>query len=308
MKKKLSLWALAVATIIVAATPARAQEVKVFGVLDYAVRSTSESTSVVSGSWRQSRLGVMASEDLGGGLKAVVHLEGKLDASNGTLGSTSSTNTLFDRHSSVALTHAQYGTVKMGRFDISDASEIDSLAGNDNLGKFTNFLGVTEYGMYKAGSIGYATPKIGGVTVKVGQSYKTATEASVQSTSATYEIGKFSVGAGYEKKGDGDQKSTGAKYNFGWAQLGAAYMEEKPSAVAPVNKIKAVSASVPMGQGFALGGVYQTRDNGVGADVDVYTVAVSKDVSKRTRLALVYQDQTGKGPNDFVQAQVIHSF
>jgi hypothetical protein len=95
---------------------------------------------------------------------------------------------------------------------------------------------------------------------------------------------------------------------YGFAEVVDAYMEEKPSTVAPANKIKAVSASVPLGQGFALRGVYQARDNGVGADVDVYTVAVSKDVSKRTRLALVYQDQTGKGINDFVQAQVIHSF
>jgi len=85
MKKHIIAAAVAAAV----AVPAMAQNVEVYGVMDYSLASTTEeisggattktTTTGANGNLAGSRFGVRGSEDLGGGLKAVFQIEWGID-------------------------------------------------------------------------------------------------------------------------------------------------------------------------------------------------------------------------------------
>ncbi|MEF7617417.1 porin [Aquincola sp. MAHUQ-54] len=91
--------------------------VNVSGVLDLAVRQVRNEgvgsmASMVSGSNATSRIIVSGREDLGGGWNAGFHLEHGLLADSGT--QVSSTK-FWDRRSTISLSHAQRGELRLGR-------------------------------------------------------------------------------------------------------------------------------------------------------------------------------------------------
>lgn len=292
------------AVIATALAPAaHAVDVTPFGVLDYAVRSTDGETSMVSGSWLTSRIGVKASEDIGNGLSAQVLLDGKLDANNGTVGRG---DRFFNRESSVTLSHTSLGSVKAGLYDLTSASEVDTFVGFGNMGNFTHFMGRTELGWDRESGISYKSPNIAGVTVEVGHGSATATLPAVNSVSATATVAGVGLIVGQETAGEAKQISVGARYDFVFAALGAAYADDTAQDGAK-RTYKTVNGSIPFGDGFALRGVYHVADAS-GVETDQYSVGVTKDFSKRTRLAAVYQDNSGNSAKDFFQVQLIHRF
>lgn len=87
------------------------------GIVDVAVRrgegeGSGKLSSVVSGSNATSRLVFTGREDLGGGLSAGFHLETGLLADSGT---SASADKFFDRRSTVSLSSATWGEVRLGR-------------------------------------------------------------------------------------------------------------------------------------------------------------------------------------------------
>lgn len=139
--------------------------VNLFGIADVGVRSGSglsagnapaasgSTTSVASGVDYTSRWGIKGQEDLGGGWKAVLMLEGGINADTGA---SAKSDRLFDRQAWVGLA-SPYGTLMLGR---QPSLISDALASVDPLGKrYASFnpninvagLSNTAYGTHKFG-------------------------------------------------------------------------------------------------------------------------------------------------------------
>jgi len=302
--KKLVLASLIAATF---STAAVAQQVTVYGVVDQAVRSTSpnagaSTTSVVSGSFATSRIGVRGTEDLGGGIKASFILEGGLNATSGSVGS--GTN-FFSRESSVSLS-SPVGTVTVGRTDTSASEGVDTFVGVGNFGVFAVVSGV-EYAGDRENTVRYTSPTVGGAQFQIGRSHASAQGAQTDSASLTWSKGAVGVAVGYDDAGvDGKYTAVGARVDFGVASVGA-MMGQREVGTAKTD-VTAVSAKVPFSAGVAAHGAYRTSE-AAGAKTTTATVGVSKALSKRTTVLAVYQDtDRGAAAGNFVQAGIVHSF
>ncbi|WAC73272.1 porin [Roseateles sp. SL47] len=90
--------------------------VQLYGIVDVGLRWTSNANAgssekqVIPGGMSQSRLGVNVNEDLGGGMKALVNLEHRLNSDNGTQAATD-----FWRQSWVGIQSADFGRIMLGR-------------------------------------------------------------------------------------------------------------------------------------------------------------------------------------------------
>jgi predicted porin len=109
---------LAVAVLAASTSAAWAQSsVTLYGIVDAAVRYTSNANpgtsdkTMVPGGMSQSRLGVNVTEDMGGGLKALVNLEHRFSSDTGAVTST----TDFWRQAWVGLQSNDFGQVRLGR-------------------------------------------------------------------------------------------------------------------------------------------------------------------------------------------------
>lgn len=287
------------------ATSAMAQ-VTVYGVLDQALRTTkldggtSEST-MVSGSYATSRIGFKGVEDLGNGTKVSFTLEGKLDGSNGTVGSG---NDFFNRESSISLS-TNAGTVTLGRTDTSASEGIDTFAGIGNFGNFSFVSGV-EYAGDRENTVRYTSPNIAGATFQVGRSLATDTDAETDSASITFDQGTFGVALGYDKTGEDTYTAIGAKVNLGVASVGAMYGQRDATVKTDV---MAISTKVALGPTYAAHGVYKTNEVDGGDKVTTGAVGLSMSLSKRTMILGVYQDtDKGASAGSLYQVGLVHSF
>ncbi|CAG9206496.1 Putative porin [Paraburkholderia tropica] len=115
MKKNLVI-AAAVAATFVSASYAQSS-VTLYGIVDAGFTYTTNignerNFALTSGNVQASRWGLRGVEDLGGGLKTVFNLESGFDVMNGT---NAVGGKMFNRQAFVGLTHAQFGTVTLGR-------------------------------------------------------------------------------------------------------------------------------------------------------------------------------------------------
>lgn len=297
------------ASILAAGTAvAQAQAVSVYGVVDTGIQSydtgAGKITRSADSSWETSRFGVRGSEDLGGGLKANFQLEGLLVPSTGSVGSTTATET-FNREAWVGLSGG-FGEIRMGRQDVTYAQDIDSgvtQAGNFALRPINGGTNV-ELGTDQKNVIKYITPQvIKGLTIQLGFADNAAgattdAQAKQRGISVDYKVGAARFLAGYQKN-DGATRAAerdftvyGASYDLGWASVGYTYGEGDVSTTGEVkNTTHAATARVPLGNGFALHGVYaQAKDGsktteGTGKG---YSVILSKEFSKRTLMYAAY--------------------
>ena len=159
-----------------------------------------------------SRFGIRGHEKLGGGLKATWQLE--------TQFLVDSNNTAFAaRDSWVGLSHAGWGTVKLGRFDTpfkeygDDVSFLGVSSGNftstSNLYRHIGFGGQNNAARFherRVNAVQYESPEIGPIDFKLQYSTnenKTATrDPEVYSAGLKYEAGPFEVLFGYEEHRD----------------------------------------------------------------------------------------------------------
>ena len=212
MKK--SLIALAVLGSVAGVAQAQSS-VTLYGLVDvYAARVKSgpvggeTSTTVLnSGGLLTSRFGLMGSEDLGGGLKAIFKLEQGFDASRGT----ASTGTAFDRQSWVGL-EGGFGTVQFGNvwsafddvFYIGN-SVFDSFVFSPGSGGFalagTNpVMSVYAYNDKPRNAFKYTTPSFGGFSAAVSHGLDEVATTSADQTdfNLQYANGPLTVAFAYQ--------------------------------------------------------------------------------------------------------------
>jgi predicted porin len=304
MKKLL----IATAALAMVAGTAQAQSsVTVYGVLDQSIgnvdNGTNDSyTSNLNNLVATQRLGFRGTEDLGGGLKANFVIEGGL--SNGGAQS-------WARATFAELT-GSFGSVKLGWTDLGTTNIDDTMSQAGNLGAamtgaagaaITNATGNSDgLGNDNANGIVYTTPNFNGFTVELGYKgqHTITTGAATPTTSGNavesqtgirvdYSKGPLKVAVGQTKgKNEGaataDRKLTayGVSYDFGVASVGYTNMAAESSSTVE-DKYNLFSVKVPMKNGIALHGVYQTAERNVADhDANGYTLAVSKAMSKRT--------------------------
>lgn len=114
MIKKASM---AVAVLAASTSAAWAQSsVTLYGIVDAAARYTSNANAGTStktlapGGMSQSRLGINVTEDMGGGLKALVNMEHRLNSDTGTVAAAD-----FWRQAWVGLQSSEFGQIRLGR-------------------------------------------------------------------------------------------------------------------------------------------------------------------------------------------------
>jgi predicted porin len=304
---------LLLATILTTgALVAQAQQTTVYGVIDTSVQSYNNGASqynrMADSQLGTSRLGFKGTEDLGNGLKANFQLEGQLNPSGGSMGSTTvATNEIFNRDSYVGLSGA-FGEFRLGRTDVARAGEVDAtlllpIVGNYGL-MAVNGTGV-ELGTDQKNVITYLSPEISGVQIIVG----TATNASGATTDANsdqngitvvYTRGAFKGAVGYQKNdattvvGNRDATTIGASYNFGPVIVAFAHAQGDNSATASVtSKSTNYVVKVPLANGYAVSGIYGKTVDGASSannNGESYTLMATKSLSKRTTLYTAYTE------------------
>ncbi len=307
MKKHLI--AAAVAGLI--AAPAMAQ-VTVYGNLETGILNTdtdgkASTTKLQSSVVNSSRLGFKGSEDLGGGLKAFFRLEASMDAASGA-GISS-----FGRGSEVGLS-GSFGSVKVGKFDITGAEGVDNMSQIGNIGLFSGI----DIGSDINHAIQYSSPKIGGFTVQVGTALKDGGVNETTSFHVGGQVAKVDVqfGTTTDKSAAGVERTAttmGARYNFGPMAATIVYGTNETDGKGDVTNT-IVSVSAPIGAGLKVHGMYgnfETDAYGSTAakETDKMAVALSKAFSKRTTgyLGYISTDADGTETNQLYLA-VNHKF
>jgi predicted porin len=264
------------------------------------------------------RLGFRGTEDLGGGLKANFVIEGAL--ANGVAAQSWNRATFAELTGSFG--SVKLGWTDLGTTNIDDTmSQAGNLGaamthvaaaaqgvnansdglGNDNANGIVyttpNFNGFTVELGYKGQhhtGLGdaVATPATATDNAKLGTATRTGTTDNVETQTGIrvdYSKGPLKVAIGQtkgknEKNAAYDRKLTayGASYDFGVASVGYTNMVAESSSTVE-DKYNLFSVKVPMKNGIAVHGVYQTADrNAADYDATGYTLAVTKAMSKRT--------------------------
>lgn len=290
---------IAVAVAAAVAVPATAQ-VRIYGSLDASAVQTDNGpysqTSVSSGYFTSSRLGFDGSEDLGGGLKALFKLEGRLSFDgNGQLGTstvvangtTASTGMgVFNRDAYIGLAGG-FGEVHIGTME-TEVSRQQTNASGTNIGLATAAFGASFdaiTGDRVPNSIRYISPNFAGLQVTVGGfqgEMNNSTAASTSSGSSyngaqfagVYSQGPFSARIAQTVRqapigtaSTGRQKATvvGARYNFGMADVGIMkYTVDPGSAANNSRSATMLTFAVPVGTGLRVVGSYSALEEQTG--------------------------------------------
>ncbi len=297
MKKSL----LAMALVSAFAAPAFAQNVEVYGVVDVGVQHTDNGvtsvTDMKSSGQSDSRIGFKGGENLGGGLKAEFLLEAGLDLTNGQ---NAQNGTLFGRQSWVGLTSDTMGSVRLGRqlsTVYTTAYSVDPTRVGLN-GGFAQLLGGAQQ-LDRA--VTYSSPSMGGFKAEAQYGFggkDKESDARVLSLGGSYTAGPLMLtGVRAVQNADstviGSVKETttlvGGTYDLQQVKLHASWAESKPEG-GDKTKSYMLGASAPMG---AKGNVMASwtnvkTDNVANSKSDVYSVAYTYGLSKRTNVYASY--------------------
>ncbi len=269
MQKKIIALAVASVAAGFASAPVFAQSnVSIYGVVDQALTSQSQSgrssvTSLLGSGYTTERLGFKGTEDMGNGLKANFVLELGMKGPNGNLDNAQEApNQLFQRMSTVGLSGASWGSVNFGRqytpdFSVQAANDIFRVAGVGSIYSLTN-VGITRASnsirydsasmngfslaaMYALGDTGLgnvstgtplAAPLVGSNPMNLGRQV---------GFNVMYNNGPLMLGAGYNKaylqaitpalNSFDDQKTTSVtgSYDFKVVAINAGWQENKVS-------------------------------------------------------------------------------
>jgi len=331
MKKSL------IALAAVAATGAAMAQssVTVYGVVDTSVAYVNGKENVsglLNSGNGTSRLGFRGVEDLGNGLKAEFVLEGQVNPDDG--GSSFD----FKRQSTVGLTSADFGTVRLGRALTASYNAVSryDMFGTVGLGStlaWNKYVAVaadpTANPVVTEESLGYAnrannmisyyTPKFAGFGVGIdygfGEQEKNSTARYV-GVGATYDNGPLSLGLGYDKQNNGlttsgfaaDYNGTtwqlGGSYDFGVAKLAAFYKETKYKEVTTSDSTKLktynVGVSAPVGAAGVVKAAYNNyKWSDSSAKAQQLSLGYVHSLSKRTSLYGTYSYLKNKNDAQF---------
>lgn len=319
MKKH--LLAAAVATAI--AAPAMAQNVTISGDIHVGYEAFDNGTDPSigrsiskTGLMGNSNISIIATEDLGGGMKVTVNFTGDLDPDTTSVTLTASTiadSDFFSDERSLTLS-GNFGALTMGLSDVSGAQGIDGKV--SKIGDFGNTLKVAgasvELGADKQGVVRYTLPKMGAVTLQVGIGQTNAAATTDANNSITSIYGEVALGMadvyfGYEKldassaEAQKDSTQIGVSGKVGPVDLGLKYGSGDTAATGAKNRQKDIllSASYGLGNGFTLhGAVGNVKNSTAASKGEMTALALTKALSKRTTVYLSHQEaEAGTGAN-----------
>ena len=284
MKKNLSALIVLTAAGMLCSSAHAQSSVTLYGIIDVGLNYQSNASggrlfAMTSGVNQGSRFGLVGSEDLGSGLKAIFRLENGFDVTNGKLGQG---GLLFGRQAYVGLS-GPYGTLTFGR-------QYDTLI--DFVGQYSVS---NQWG-------GYISAHPGDLD---NFNYSFRSNNSVKFTSENY--GGFSFGTLYSLGGAaGDFTrnqiwSLGAGYNHGPFSIGAAWLSVRNpnTSLFGANSsttatAAAANASSPVFRGFLSAHSY--RDIGVGAS---YTLGAATFGATYSNISFRGIGDLSSGPNPF---------
>lgn len=303
MKKSL----IALAVMAAAGAASAQSSVQLYGIADVwfgGVKATGSKaqTVVEDGGVDGSRFGLMGSEDLGGGLKAIFTLEQGFTLDNGAAGTTTDTagktvNAAFSREATVGL-QGNFGTVKLGKqFNAFD--DVSGAAATVFDGALTPMNTVFESGAFAstdANTVKYISPAFSGFTGSASYSFgenKTATvdAANSYALAGQYANGPVAAGLGYAVKdlgaaGENKAVRLNGSYNFGVATLKASYGLVDYATNFETNEYE-IGVDYPLASNLILsaGYAYSENENAAGAkqsDNSGFGLAAAYLLSKRT--------------------------
>jgi predicted porin len=272
--------------------------VTVFGVADASIGredtgAPNGSTSVVgSGNQSTSRIGFKGVEDIGGGLKAIFHLE-----AGAALDTGAGDSVLFQRRAIVGL-EGSFGSVTIGReySPIADVAGATDINGQGFYGTNLNSFSASRLTRRMNNSVSYKSPSLSGF--KLGAAYSAGEAASgaasnnLMGVSASYTLGDFYLGAGYhtiERQLTGDDKEMiiGAAYKMGALEFRTNYMESDRTG--SNNQYEQIN----FGASYAFGankifGNFQRSELENGAKGNGFSMAYTYSLSKRTNVYAAY--------------------
>ncbi|RAR52666.1 putative porin [Paraburkholderia unamae] len=201
-------------------------DITLYGVVDGGIRwvngTAGGATVKFSGPLDSSRFGLLGSEDLGGGTKAIFRLESQFNIGNGAL---SSSNVLWQRDAYVGLENTQYGLLTAGRQfssfeDLGISLDPSHIGGSDialaptallaaNFFTLdTRFNNSVKYRYRYAGTEASASYSFGGVAgnQRAGSSY---------SGQLNYTRGPFKGGIAYQRVYNADASQAAQSYFAG---------------------------------------------------------------------------------------------
>lgn len=213
---------------------------------------------------------------------------------------------MFSRESSISLTSKQLGSLTMGRSDTSYAESLDIFA-SVGFGKLAWTSGM-EYSTDRASTVKYTSPKISDMEFQLGHSMGTTSEVETTSASLTWTKGPAGFGIGRDEQvGGKSYTAIAARYDFGVANVGL--LLAKRNTPTTDTDVAILTANVPLGNGFSALGSYQGIDASNAAKINMYTVGIKKDLSKRTFLLAAFRDtDRGTAAGQFTQLGIVHTF
>lgn len=290
MKK--SLIALAVLGSVAGVAQAQST-VTLYGLVDlYAARVKSgpvgaeTSTTVLnSGGLLTSRFGLMGTEDLGGGLKAMFKLEQGFDASNGVANTgAGGASSAFNRQAWIGL-EGGFGTVQFGNvwsaFDdvfyignsVFDSFVFSPGAANYSLGG-NPVMASYNYNDKPRNAIRYTTPNFGGFSAAVSHGLDESSTTSTDQTdfNIQYAGGPLTAALAYQVQNDANGVGSDDKYTY-------------------------FSAAYDLGVVVVKGGLGTTR-NVIASKTDDYQIGLDFPLSSALTLSTGYAASKDKDGSD----------
>ncbi len=312
------------------AASASAQNVTISGVLDHGVAHQDNGTTTFAGTQGNmqstSNVKFNVSEDLGGGLKfaGVVTMEfnptdgGACDfsvsASTTPYGGTTNGRASGSyQETSMALSHAEFGSIKIGHFTLAsrDASGVGRFGGN--FARITS--AVRTNGDAVDGAIEYTSPKLGNmVTIALSSANQSAANATAAAPFDTgvlvrFDMGALSAALGQTKRdssqtaGENVETVLGVQYDAGFARFGVVRGTDNGASASntantSLARLTATAGQVlvPLGGGLSvLAGMQKIKNTDSTVDASGYSLALRKDLSKRTMVQLFTDSLDNKG-------------
>ncbi len=302
MKK--SLFALAVLGTMMGGAQAQSS-VTLYGKIDVSLMSNKvfagvRQLTIDSGTISGSRWGMVGSEDLGGGLKAIFTLEQGFSVDTGAQ---QTTGNAFSRQSWVGLSGG-FGEIRVGKpwTAYDDVSGAINAMFDSGFSVENNFFSSTGYSANPANTVRYSTPTFGGFSAAASYSLDEVrnTDTSISSVSGQYAGGPIMAGVGYqvEELGGTNRKYTrvSGSYDLGAAVVKALYGNVKFPGTAKTNEYS-LGVDVPVGGALTVSAAYgYSKDNTAqgGEKRKGYTLGAMYLLSKRTDVYAGLTDWDGK--------------
>ncbi len=248
-----------------------------------------------------SRIGFKGTEDIGNGLKAGFVLESGFDATTGAAKAK-----FWGRESTVSLSSAQYGTVRLGNLTASEAyfatADYISLHNHDTGSSADAFYGYSAQAAeiatgHLTNAVAYTSPTINGFRGDVQVGLNDGEGDRRLALAANYDAGPLHLGAGYEEFNGIKSLTVRGLYELGPWTFGG-YIEQN-SGSADVDALNnsalavdakrtnvRVSAMYVMGAGefHANYGNAGEIGNLANSGADQYTLGYNYNLSKRTKV------------------------